>query len=946
MDQIPKIEKNILKFWQKNNIFAKLVKQKKNKPFFSFYDGPPFASGPPHYGHILASTIKDTVLRYWSMKGYQISWRVGWDCHGLPVENMIEKELKLASKKDIEKFGVGKFNQVCRKSVFRCTTDWIKTLRRVGRWSDYSNAYATLDNEYIESVWWVFKQLWDDGFVYQDYRVTPYCPRCGTPLSNFELNQPGSYQDVKDESVYIKFLVKDKKDTYLLVWTTTPWTLSANTAVAVGLKIVYVKVKFNNEYYILAKDRIGVLVNNGKYEIKEEFLGKDLIDWKYEPLYKMKFDKLGYRVVSADFVSVEDGTGLVHIAPAFGVEDMELGKKENLPSVVTVDEEGKVINGLNIPGQGKFVKKADDDVKIDLKNRGLLFKEEKIVHSYPHCWRCESPLLYYPINSWYIAVTKFKKELIENNKKIRWVPGHLKQGRFGKWLQGARDWSVSRNRYWGAPIPVWQCDKCGKQKCIGSIKELGQKNIKDLHRPAIDNVVFDCSCGGKMKRTLEVFDCWFESGSMPYAQWHYPFDNKKLMEKTFPADFIAEGLDQTRGWFYTLNVLATALTLKNKGLGKNQPAFKNVIVNGMILGEDGKKLSKRLGNYTSPEDIFDKYGADTLRYFLLASTPMGEEYVVSEKRIAETFRRTILTLWNSLTFFETYADKILIPKSVKPKNILDKWIISRLNTLNKNIIQFMDKFELTKSARLIDDFIDDFSNWYIRRSRRRLQRPLNKQEKKETENVFSFTLVELAKLTAPFMPFISEEIYQKLNAGKSVHLDEYPKANSKLIDKTLEEKMKQVREITTIALAQRAKNGLKVRQPLSLLEINNKQIASDKELIELIQEEVNVKKVVFGKQIKLDIKITDELKAEGMVRDLIRSIQGMRKDGGLKPGQSVYIRYLADSFLKKLIQKQEKEIKQEVSAKQIELAQKRKEVFLVEKEVDLNGQKLWIGIKK
>jgi isoleucyl-tRNA synthetase len=808
-----------------------------------------------------------------------------------------------------------------------------------------------MDNKYIESVWWVFKQLWDQGLVYQDYRVTPYCPRCGTPLSNFELNQPGAYQDVEDESVFIKFPLKGEKNTYLFVWTTTPWTLGANTGIAVGPDFTYVKVKFNNQYLILAKERLEVLAKEGKYEIVEEFLGKDLVDKEYQPLYPMKLEGHGYRVVAADFVSVEDGTGLVHIAPAFGEEDMELGKEAGLPTVVTVDEEGKIIKGLGIPGQSKFIKEADADIKADLKKRGLLFKEEKIVHAYPFCWRCESPLLYYPINSWYVAVTKFKKELVGNNKKIRWVPGHLKYGRFGKWLEGARDWSVSRNRYWGAPIPIWQCQKCDQQKCVGSVKELGVK-LKDLHRPMIDKVTFKCSCGGQMKRTPEVFDCWFESGSMPYGQWHYPFENKQLVEKTFPADFIAEGIDQTRGWFYTLHVLATALTLKDIGLGKNTSSFKNVIVNGLILGEDGKKLSKRLRNYTPPEIIFDKYGADALRYFLLTSTPIGEDYVISEKRIAETFRRTILTLWNSLVFLDTYTDQeCLAPQSVQPKNVLDKWAVSRVNSLNQEVIDWMDQYELTKAARLLDVFLDDFSNWYVRRSRRRFQRPNNLQEKKQAAKVYSFVLLKLAKLAAPFLPFLSEEIYQKLSKDRqSVHLADYPKPNKKFIDKRLEEKMSIVRQIVAVALAQRAKAGIKVRQPLKELRIKNKELSKNEELLNLIKEEVNVKEVVYDPKIKqsvkLNTKITADLKAEGMIRDLIRFIQDMRKDGGLKPRDQIYLRYSTVPSLRKLVQKNEAEIKEEVSAKQIEAGPRRKEVFLVEKEASLDGQKIWLGIKK
>lgn len=948
MDQIPKMEKKILKFWQKEDIFAKSVKLRKNKPVFSFFDGPPFASGLPHYGHILASAIKDTVLRYWAMKGRHIFWRVGWDCHGLPIENMIERELGLKSKKEIEKFGIGRFNRACRRSVFRCIGEWHKTLNRLGRWSDYSNFYATMDNNYIESVWWVFKQLWDQGLVYQDYRVTPYCPRCGTPLSNFELNQPGAYQDVEDESVYIKFPLKREKDTYLFVWTTTPWTLAANTAVAVGSEFNYVKVKFNNEYLILAKERLGILDKEGKYQIVEEFKGKDLIGKEYEPLYSMKLDKPGYRVVQADFVSVEDGTGLVHIAPTFGEEDMELGRQEDLPGLVTVDEEGKIIKGLGIPGQGKFVKKADADIKADLKKRGLLFKEEKIVHAYPFCWRCETTLLYYPVKSWYIAVTKFKNELVKNNKKIRWVPAHFKEGRFGKWLEGARDWSVSRNRYWGAPIPVWECEKCQKQKAAGSVKELKASGLKDLHRPMIDNVFLKCSCGGKMKRTPEVFDCWFESGSMPYAQWHYPFENKKTVEKTFPANFIAEGIDQTRGWFYTLHVLASALTLKNLGLGKSQPAFKNVIVNGLVLEESGKKLSKRSGNYSPPEIIFDKYGADALRYFLLSNTPIGEDFVVSEKKIAETYRRIVLTLWNSFVFLDVYSQsQLAAPKSVNPKNVLDRWIISRLNTLNQEIIKWMDKYELTKAVRLFNDFIDDFSNWYVRRSRKRFQKPANDGEKKEAGKIYSFVLLRLAQLGAPFFPFISEEIYQRIGRGKqSVHLTDYPKPSQKLIVQKLEEKMSTVRQIAAIALAQRARASIKVRQPLSQLTIKGRELAGDKELIDLLKDEVNVKKVVFGREFKLNTKLTNQLKVEGTIRDLIRFVQGMRKDGGLNPGEQIYLRYSTEPNLRKILRRNEAEILKEVSAEAIEAGPKRKEAFLVEKEVNLAGQKIWLGIKK
>lgn len=949
-DEIIQNEKNVLRFWKAEKIFAKSIKQRKGQKTFSFYDGPPFATGLPHYGHILATTIKDSVLRYWTMRGYAAPRRVGWDCHGLPVENLIEKELGFKSKKDIEEFGLDRFNRVCQQSVFRCTGDFIQTLRRVGRWADYTDAYATMDNQYIESVWWVFKKLWDDGLVYKAHRVTPYCPRCGTPLSNFEVNQPGVYQDVEDQSVYIKFALKNEKDTYLLAWTTTPWTLTANVAVAVSAKIKYVKIKVGGEHLILAEERRNVL--SEAYTIEEKFTGQKLIGLVYEPLYPIKVDRPAYRVVGAEFVTTEDGTGLVHLAP-FGEDDAEVIKKEDLPNPITVDKEGKIITGLGLPGEGTFVKKADADIKADLKKRNILYKEEKIIHSYPFCWRCDTPLLYYPIDSWYVAVTKFKKQLMANNKKVNWVPDYLKEGRFGKWLEGARDWSVSRNRFWGAPIPVWECQQCGQTKVVSAIKEIEKvkKDIKDLHRPTIDEVVFKCSCGGPMKRVPEVFDCWFESGSMPYAQWHYPFENKKMVEDTFPADFIAEGLDQTRGWFYTLHVLATALTLKDIGLGKNRPAFKNVVVNGLILGEDGKKLSKRLKNYPAPELIFEKYGADALRYFLLAGTPIGEDYLFSEQRIAETYRRVMMTLWNSFVFLETYLEKDFKPaKKIKPVTKLDQWILSRLNGTMVSVTTAMNRYDLTKAVRSFDALIDDLSNWFIRRSRRHFQRPASSREKEQASQMLYSCLMNLIKLMAPFTPFMTEAIYQRLKRFsdvESIHLCDYPKADKKLVNKNLENEMNQVREMINVALKERAEQGIKVRQPLSRLEINNKDIVGDSDLTDLIKDEVNVKEIVFGKEIKLDVTITSELEAEGIVRDLIRFVQKMRKDGDLKPGQKIYLRYLTESsFLNNLVQNNLAEITDEVGAAKIEKITNQEEVFLVEKEVTFNSHKIWLAIKK
>jgi len=960
--EFPQIERKILKFWEKNKIFQKSISQKKKKPIFSFYDGPPFASGLPHYGHILTSTIKDTVLRYFTMQGFQVPRRVGWDCHGLPVENLIEKELNIKNKREIENLGIEKFNLACKESVFRYVKEWVNTLKRIGRWADYKKSYATMDKNYTESVWWVFKKLYELKLVYKDFRVSPYCPRCGTPLSNFEVNQPDAYREIEDQSVYVKFPLKEKNN-YFLAWTTTPWTLPSNVALAINPQIPYVKVKIKKEKYILAKERLSILKED--YQIEEEFLGETLVGKEYLPLYQMNLEKPGYFVVAADFVSVEEGTGIVHIAPAFGEEDMILGKKENLPIVITVDEEGKVKNSLNIPGQGLFVKEADEEIKKDLRERNLLYKEEKIVHSYPFCWRCDTPLLYYPIESWYVAVSKIKKQLIANNKKIHWVPEHIKEGRFGKWLEGAKDWAVSRNRFWGAPLPIWQCQieknqkskikgqkYCNNIKIIGSIKELEKlsgKKIKDLHRPYIDEITFKCEkCGGTMRRVLEVFDCWFESGSMPYAQWHYPFENKKFVEKTFPTDFIAEGLDQTRGWFYTLHVLATALTLKDVGLGVGKPAFKNVIVNGLVLAADGKKLSKRLKNYTSPEIIFEKFGADTLRLFLLTSSQIGDDYLVSDKKIEEVWRKTISTLWHSFLFFQTYKDRTFKPKNqFKPKNVLDEWVVSKLNTLINQITLEMNSYHLTNAARLLDQFIDDLSNWYIRRSRRRFQKPENKKEKEEANQVLYYILINLVKLAAPFIPFLTEEIYLSLRRKKdpiSIHLCDYPKTNQKFINKNLEKKMEKIREIISSALAERIKAKIKVRQPLKNLQIPNQELKKEKDLLDLIKEEVNIKNISFGKKLELDTEITPDLKEEGLVREVIRQIQEMRKQVLLKPKDKITIKYQGDKDVQEILSRNKNSILKETLAKDFSLKTTDKEKFKVEKEIKIENMSLWLGI--
>jgi len=940
MQQIPKIEEKILKFWKKNNIFEKSVKQRQGRPHFSFYDGPPFATGLPHYGHILSSVSKDLVPRYFTMRGFKVERRWGWDCHGLPIENIVEAQLGIKNKVEIEK-DIGKFNQACSQAVSKYVKDWEKMVHRIGRFVDFDNSYKTMDNEYMESVWWAFKDLWKRNLVYEGYRTSLYCPRCATPLSNFEIAMDNSYKDEEDDSVYVFFKNKNTKNEYFLVWTTTPWTLLANVVLAVDPKLTYVKVKFEGKVLILAEAKLSLLGKGSK--VIKKIKGRDLEGLKYEPIFPQpELKKDGYKVVSADFVSAEDGSGIVHIAPAFGAEDYELGQEKGLPMFSNVDEEGKFIDGQ---WNGQGVWESNDQVIDYLKNKGHLFKKEKVVHSYPFCWRCETKLIYKVQKNWFIKVTAFKDNLLKANQKIGWHPNHLKKGRFGKGLETAPDWNVSRNRYWGNPIPIWKCKKCDQVDVIGSYAELKKKSgkvLKNYHRPHIDKVTYKCKCGGKMVRIEDVFDCWVESGSMPFAELHYPFENKKKFEERFPADFISEYIAQTRGWFYTLHVLAVGLF--------NKPSFLNAVTTGTIMAEDGGKLSKSKRNFPDPWKLLEKYPMDALRLYLMVSPLMlAENLNFSEKGVSEVYRRDILTLWNSFGFFNIYR-----PKNFKPKkrlgssNKLDMWVLSRINSFNQKIVDLMDNYEITKSARLIDHFIEDLSNWYIRRSRRRFQKPENKKEHDQAAQVLYYLLLRLSKIAAPFIPFITESIYLQLKDSKdkqSIHLCNYPEVNKKFINPSLESKMDKVREIITLALAKRAEARIKIRQPLSKLTINNKQIVNDKELVELIKDEVNIKQVDFGRTLELDIKITEQLRTEGTIRELIRFVQGMRKDGGLKPGQSINLFYSTNSKLEGILKKYKKEVEQEVTAKKMEAGSK-KQGLLIDKEVKLDKQKIWLGIKK
>ena len=939
----PQIETKILKFWKENKIFEKSLEKTKNKPKFVFYEGPPFANGLPGIHHLLARAFKDIILRYKTMRGFFVERRAGWDTHGLPTEMSAEKKLKINSKKEIEK-DIGGFIEECKNNVFIYKKEWEEFTERIGYWLDLKNPYITCSNEYIESLWWVLKQIWDKGLLYQDYKVVPYCPRCGTSLSSHEVAQ--GYKTVEENSVYVKFPVKGEKNTYFLIWTTTPWTLPGNTAIAVNPELSYLKVKVDKEYFYLAKEKLSVMDNNYE-EISQELKGKDLLGKEYEPIFNfIKQDKKAHYLVAGDFVSTEEGTGLVHIAPAFGEDDMNVGQTNNLPIILNVDEEGKFKKEVK-PWQGMFVKDADPLIIEDLKKRNLLFNEELYEHEYPFCWRCDSPLLYYAKESWFIKSTAIKEELIKNNKKINWIPDYLKEGRFGEWLNEIKDWNLSRERYWGTPLPIWECQKCKKRICIGSIQELKERaktppDLKDLHRPQIDEVILECDCGGEMRRVKEVIDCWFDSGAMPFAQSHYPFENKDFIDKNefFPADFICEAVDQTRGWFYTLLVVSTLL-------GFNAP-YKNVVSTGLVLDGKGQKMSKSKGNVVVPSDIIDKYGADVARFYFYTVNSVGDPKKFNFKDVQTLYRRFFGTLINSRKFFDIYAGQGFKPeKEFKTNNLLDKWILSSLESLNLKTIEKLDNYDIVGTARLFEEFIDDLSNWYIRRSRKRLQKPENKKEKEEASQTLYCVLLKLSLLLAPFIPFSAESMYRDLKGKEeSVHLNRYPSSEKDLIDEELEEKMAKVREVIALALAERAKLGIKVRQPLAELQITDYGLKGEKELLELIKNEVNIKQITFGKTLKLDAKITPKLKEEGIIREIVRNIQEMRKKAGLKPKDKILVRYSGTPDLNKVLIKNKKFVLQEAKIKDLIFGKETKEIFDLEKETKVGQEKLYLAIKK
>jgi isoleucyl-tRNA synthetase len=855
------LEEAVLKFWKTRQIFEKTVVQHKGGPEYVFYEGPPTANGKPGVHHVEARAFKDIFPRYKIMNGYHVSRRGGWDTHGLPVEIAVEKKLGFNHKQQIEEFGIEKFNDLCRKSVFEYIQDWEKLTDRIAFWVDLGDAYVTYTNDYIESVWWILKTFWERDLLFKGYKIVPYCPRCGTPLSDHEVAM--GYADATDPSVFIRLPLVDKPDTSLLVWTTTPWTLPANVAVAAHPDVDYVTVERTlpdnptgapggKERLILAEALLEKVFRGEEVKVVDHFKGKKLKGMKYRPLFTfMPLEKPAHYVVLGDFVTTEDGTGLVHIAPAFGAEDMEVSKEYNLPVLMTVGPDGAFLQPIT-PWRGVFVKDADPSITEDLRNRGLLFRAETYTHTYPFCWRCGTPLIYYARDSWYIRTSQFKDRLVALNNKINWVPEHIKEGRFGNWLSNNIDWSLSRERYWGTPLPVWECPDCKNRECVGSVKELSEKagrdlSALDLHRPYVDAITWTCvKCGGKMNRVLDLIDVWFDSGSMPVAQWHYPFENQQLFKQQFPADYICEAVDQTRGWFYTLHAISTLLF--------DSECFKNVICLGLVVDADGQKMSKSRGNVIDPWDVLNESGADAFRWYFYTSAPPNAERRFAPSMVTDVVKNFTLTLWNIYSFFVTYAnlDNPDLTLPVKPGNDLDRWLLSSLNALVKDVTQSLENYDVPGATRPIESFVEALSTWYLRRSRRRFWKSESDTDKQAAYSTLYTALVTLAKLLAPTMPFLAEELYQNLvrsidtKAPESVHLASWPKVDEGRIDATLNRDMALVMKLVSLGHSSRQKANRKVRQPLAEAAFsvgNAEEGQSVKRFADLMADELNVKQV-------------------------------------------------------------------------------------------------------
>ncbi len=986
-----KIELEVLKFWLDFKIFEKSLEQTKNNEPFIFYDGPPFATGLPHYGSLLPSVIKDAIPRYQTMRGRYVRRRWVWDCHGLPIENIVEQHLKISGKKQIEELGVARFNQVCRDNVLIYAKEWGKVISRIDRWVEFDNAAMTIQTSYMESVWWALKQTWDKGLIYEDRKVLLYCSRCETPISNFEVAMDNSYRDITEESVYAKFkmmphqrivdyMTDDK--TYVLAWTTTPWTLPGNTSLNVGPNIKYIIVEQNGpassadrEHYILAKERLSVL--EGEYDIKLECSARSLEGLSYEPLYPGVIpdpEGQAHKIYAADFVTTSDGTGIVHNAAMYGEDDYQLAKDKNLPRVDMLDQKGKYLAMAPEHLRGVFFKDADKIVINDINAKNLIYKTESYTHSYPHCYRCGTPLFYTALPAWFINVQKVKQRLIELNKDINWYPEHLKFGRFQQGIESAPDWNISRNRYWATALPFWKCEneECKNVVCVGSIDELREKSINfaevypdydpadieklDLHRPYVDEVKLKCEkCDSTMQRIPEVVDCWVESGSMPFAELHAPFENEELFKNRFPSDFVVEYIPQTRAWFYVMHVVNTIVF--------DRAPFRNVMTTGTILGEDGTKMSKSKGNYPDPNIVLLKYGADALRFYLLTSPVVtGDDVNFSEKTLAEVGRKVNMLLYNVWSFYRTYTKDKVSDSLPEASYVLDRWILARLQLTHTQVTEELDGYNTVRAGRAIVDFINDLSTWYLRRSRDRMKG--GSEASRATLNVFGCVLAETAKMLAPFMPFLSEFLYKDLTGKESVHLQSW--SELKTADPGVIESMAVVRETVSLGHALRKTLAIPVRQPLRALDmtIKSKSVDMDEDLMQLILDELNVKlqedalsdkagshsKTIHSTQgsnhietFYLDTELTPELKLEGLARALERQIQDLRKKSGLSVGELVDLYYNTNSetlseALVKMVNREKTFVSQIKQSLEVEAE--------FETQGEVEGQPIWFGLVK
>ncbi|MBQ2137069.1 MAG: isoleucine--tRNA ligase [Selenomonas sp.] len=1025
-------EKEVLDFWKKNNIAQKAIDQREGCDTFTFYDGPPTANGKPHIGHVLTRVIKDMLPRYQSMKGKKVLRKAGWDTHGLPVELEVEKLVGINGKEQIEEYGIEPFIKKCRESVWKYKGMWEEFSDVVGFWADMEHPYITYENDFIESEWWALKEIWKKGLLYKGHKVVPYCPRCGTPLSSHEVAQ--GYKDVKERSAMVKFKVKDE-DAYFLAWTTTPWTLPSNLGLCVNPEVDYVKIKVDGTVYYMAEALVDTVFEGveGEREVLEKYKGKDLEYREYEPLYDYavgKLKKKAFYVVCDDYVTTSDGTGIVHIAPAFGEDDNRVCRKYDMPFVQFVNNKGEMTEETD--WAGVFVKDADPLIIDDLKKSGKLFKAPKFEHSYPHCWRCDTPLIYYARETWFIKMTDVKDKLIANNNKVNWIPKSIGEGRFGDWLEHVQDWGLSRNRYWGTPLPVWECE-CGHQHTIGSIAELKEMSDNcpddiELHRPYIDAVTIKCpECGKEMHRVPEVIDCWFDSGSMPFAQWHYPFENKEIFEKRFPADFISEAVDQTRGWFYSLIAISTLLF--------DEAPYKNVIVLGHVQDKDGRKMSKSKGNAVDPMQALGQHGADAIRWYFYENSAPWLPNRFHDDAVQEGQRKFMGTLWDTYAFFVLYAnidnfDATQYTLDYDKLPVMDKWVLSRLNTMVKEVDSDLGSYKVTEAAKALQAFTDELSNWYVRRSRARFWAKGMEQDKINAYMTLWTALVTTAKAAAPLVPFITESIYRNLvcsidkSAPESVHLADYPVVNEAWIDEELEKNMELVLEIVVLGRASRNETNIKNRQPVAHMYVNAERELSDF-FKEIVEDELNVKEVVFkedmeeylsysfkpnfrvlgpkvGKQIgavkaalsklngskakaeldstgklvialpdgevalttedvevsmaqtegfncqryngvtiALDTTLTEELLAEGFVREIISKVQTMRKENGFEVTDHIKVSLAGNEKLQAIVAQNEDYLKEITLADAVAYGT----LSGTEKEWNINGETVTIAVE-